>query len=153
MPNCSIKDKANLFTFNQWSVGQYLNNLTGFYIQSNLAHATITREYELMGDYSIKITPSSKALAEMDVWSYNEFGKRVAFSAKVFSNKYCQLMVWYHTDEYYSQSCQIPPDSLTSAMVSFNIPSDADIIQYRLRVISNSFDDYAYTSDWFLTVD
>lgn len=52
-----VKDKSNLLTFNQWSCGDHLHNLTDFTYNTSMRN-TVTTEYNFNGDYSIKLTPT-----------------------------------------------------------------------------------------------
>lgn len=49
-----IKDKENLFNYNIWSAGQYLNNTTGF-SRFGEGEFTLTKKQMNIGEYSIKI--------------------------------------------------------------------------------------------------
>lgn len=55
-----VKDKNNIFSFNQWSCGEQLQNVSYFSHSTN-ANIEVTGEYAVLGNNSLKMTPEELA--------------------------------------------------------------------------------------------
>lgn len=81
-----VKDKDNLVSHNQWSAGEYLNNVTGF-SQTMGGSLSVTDEYKTIGHKSIKSTMrgGTASLDMVYVVSSDQIGKPGMASLDVYS--------------------------------------------------------------------
>ena len=79
-----VKDKENILDYNQWSCGEYLNNLTG--ISKNNNDVIITSDDCSIGSKCLKLTPVSTHNHAMGVQLYfkeDDVGKSIIASADI----------------------------------------------------------------------
>ena len=83
----SVKDKLNILDYNQWSCGEYLNNLTG--ISKNNNNVIITSDVYSIGSKCLKLSPTLDRINAMGVtlsFAEGDIGKSITASADIKTN-------------------------------------------------------------------
>lgn len=127
----NVKDKNNLATYNQWSCGEYTNDLTD--MDGNSQLITITSEDHVIGNKCIKLVKP----ANVSYWANISFiytipsqliGETFNLSCyvKTTHGTSCQL---YKDSSYVMNLIQIPATNIfTLISVSFTVP-DAETLR------------------------
>ena len=83
----SVKDNANLLTFNQWSATEYTNNLNGFTSFGNPSIITPSNNYSAIGAQCIYFTRNSSHWWFSILLDTLPNSGNYTFSCDVYSNK------------------------------------------------------------------
>ena len=137
-----IKDTGNLLTFNQWTCGDYNQNMTGFSSVAPEENIELNKNYTINGDTSIKLTGNNNNTV-MIYAVYNisseDIGKTLTLKAHCFKeggNPSLQLLFYNQNSFLKGTETQVSSNTFEEYTLTYTIPSNTTLVHIRLRSVN-----------------
>ena len=112
-----VKDNANLCSFNQWSCGEYLNNLLNLWIGGGIT-ASVSSEWSHKGHKSLKMVQSGSSGYYVRVeTNYSEVNQTLTASLNCINKDY-EFQMWVY---------QLDENETELARQYITVPVDSDV--------------------------
>ena len=149
----SVKDKENLLSFNQWSVGEYLNNFNDISRLSADGLLNLVTDKSTIGNSSLEIkrqTYSSEfygARLRIPIDS-SFYGKQAKLSVDIFNPQCNRLSVQYYEEGTSTRSSVSIPinTSFTKQNISIETAINENVTAIDLRVVMQNNTDTSEVS-------
>ena len=148
-----VKDTANKFPLEIWSMGDY-NHTLYFNANGGNYSTQVSDEYSSNGKYSAKVTYTGKGYVRYKITDVQEYcSKTIIFSANVNTPAPLELAIFYVINGQYTQvKVDIPADSCDDYTVSITLPSEG-VSQILFSLDSRQTTTFScYTDDWQLKI-
>ena len=140
----SVKDKDNILSYNQWSCGDYSNNLNGFTKRpSDTCNYELSDEWSGNGKYSIKFTGSTWDWVGYQ-WDFTSTAKQVqaAVNINIHDNARVYLDIVYSSSETQTTSVDVTQSGMQTLTLTIDSSKTITLLSFRVTLLANNITCY-----------